>query len=97
MSAVIEFIVDAGVTATVEYSWAKAVSEHHHYHSTTITVTNNIGQQPGTNTFVTFTPTYACRGVTVDCGTEAEGDFDYCRPALTPDGKRVEGGYPFDG
>ena len=96
VEAGIDFIEEAKVSATVEYSWAKAVSQSTSTtitNSTTITVTHNIGQQPGTNAFVTFTPTYNCWGVTVDCGTEDQGDFDYCQPALTPDGKGVEGDY----
>ena len=96
VKAGVDFIVDAEVTATVEYSWAKAVSQSTSTtitNGTTYTVTNNIGQEAGTNAFVTFTPTYLCWGVTIDCGTEDQGFFDYCQPALPSAGAEPEGDY----
>ena len=61
--------------------------------STTLTVTKNKWQQQGTNAFVTFTPTYSCWGVTVTHGTEDQGEFNFCQPALMSDGIGVEGDY----
>ncbi|KAK0515377.1 hypothetical protein JMJ35_002756 [Cladonia borealis] len=92
----VDFIAEAKVTTSAEYSWAKAVAQSTSTtitNSTTLTVTNNIGQQPGTNAFVTFTPTYTCWGVTVTCGPKDQGEFNFCQPALTSDGTGVEGDY----
>lgn len=61
--------------------------------STTVTVRNDVGQRLGTNAFVTFTPTYTCWPVAINCGTPEEGQVEYCQPALDPDGKTLEGDY----
>ena len=80
------------VTTTATYQFAIATS---HSTSTAITnskaftITNTVQQQPGTNAYFTFTPTFNCWGVTVDCGTPDKGYFEFCNPALAPDGKDV--------
>ena len=50
----VDFIAEAKVTISTEYIWAKAAAQSTSTtitDSTTLTVTGNIGQQPGTNAF----------------------------------------------
>ena len=100
------FISQFQVAAGLSYSFAKSVAESTGTtitNGTTVTVTNNLGQEPGTLAFVTFTPTYTCWGVDVDCatpgsgtpsaGTSTKGFFDFCQPAVGPDGTSLQGDY----
>lgn len=92
----VNFIVEADVTATVEYSWATAASKGTSTditNGTTVTVTNTLGQQPGTYAFVTFTPTYLCWMTKVNCGGEDSQAMNFCQPQMGGDGKLLQGDY----
>ena len=89
-----DFIVDSKVTATAEYSLAVAVAQTTDTtitNSTTVAVTNTMGQQLGTYAFVTFTPTYLCWLSKIDCGKGLSTPFDFCQPQMS--GQLLEGDY----
>lgn len=92
----VDFIAEADVTVTAEYSWAQSISKSTSTsitNATTITVTNTLGQQPGTYAFVTFTPTYLCWMAKVDCGGGSSSTMYFCQPQMGSDGKLLEGDY----
>lgn len=86
--------IKGNVTATALYSWAKAVGTSTStaiQNGTTVTVTNNLGQQQGTYAFVTFTPTYTCWSVVVNCGAQDSSPMSFCQPAIQ--GQTLEGDF----
>ena len=88
--------VQSSVTATAEYSIAKAVSKSTGTaitNGTTATVTNTLGQQEGTTAFVTFTPTYHCWYPKISCGGDQDTYVDYCEPQFESDGQTPQGDY----
>lgn len=92
----VDFIVEADITVGVSYQFAKSIAKSTGTtitNTTAVTVTNTLGQEPGTQAFVTFTPTYNCWIADVDCGTPSTGTFDFCQPALGPDGTSPQGDY----
>jgi len=79
---------------STSYTWAKAVASSTSttiMNSTTTTVSHTLGQQVGTTAFVTFTPTYLCWSVTVDCGAGVSPMFRFCQPQIQ--GSLLEGDY----
>lgn len=79
---------------STSYTWAKAVASSTSttiMNSTTTTVSHTLGQQVGTTAFVTFTPTYLCWSVTVDCGAGESPMFRFCQPQIQ--GSLLEGDY----
>ena len=92
-----DFILEAKVTTSFQYEWAKSVAEETGTaitQGTTTTVTNTLGFQPGTKAFVTFTPTYECWPATVACdGGSGEASMNFCQPQYTEDGQSLQGDY----
>ena len=80
----------------MQLTMAKAVSQSTGTaitNSTTVTVTNTLGQQEGTTAFVTFTPRYICWYSRISCGGDEDVYMDYCVPQLSSDGKILRGDY----
>lgn len=71
-----------------QHSTSKAITN-----STAFAVIKIFQQQPGTNAYLNFTPLFNCWGATPDCGTPDKAYFEFCNPALTPDGKDVQDDY----
>ena len=81
-------------TVGANYSCAKSVVKSTSTtitKGTTVTVTNNLGQEPETQAFVAFFPTYNFWTVDVDCPSLSTGSFDFCQPALGTDGTSLQG------
>ena len=96
LQAGVDFIVDTEMTVSLAYTFAKAVSKSTGTaitNSTTVTVTNTLGQQEGTTAFVTFTPTYLCWDPKISCGGDKDAYMDYCVPQFESDGKTLQGDY----
>ena len=92
----VNFIVAADVTVSADYNFAKAVSKSTGTaitNSTTVTVTNTLGQQKGTTEFVTFTRTYLCWVPIISCGGDQDAYMDYCVPQFESDGITLQGDY----
>lgn len=78
-----DLLVTTSVTFTATFGFASTIAtstSQSVQNTTTITVTNNLGQPGGTTAFATFTPTYHCWRASMDCGAGVSQPLTFCNP-----------------